>query len=110
VSAIGWQGRLNESSTADDVAAVCNEFLSFLTLQQRAELPESCLPAAHIGVPEINPFALRLIRQLGVGNRANAPVLHELTTFFTKAALRLAQITTQIAEVTAEQRRRRSAD
>ena len=110
MSAIGWQGRLNESSSADDVAAVCNEFLSFVTSRQRAELPESCLPVTHIGVPEINPYALRLIRQLGVGNRASAPVLHELTTFFTKAALRLAQITTQIAEVTAEQRRSRSAE
>jgi hypothetical protein len=110
VSAIGWQGRLNESSTTDDVAAVCDEYLSLLTSQQRAEIPESCLPPAHIGVPEISPYALKLIRQLGVGNRASAPVLHELTTFFTQAALRLAQITTQIAEVTAEQRRSRSAE
>ena len=108
MSAIGWQGRLNESSTTDAVGDVCNEFLALLTLAQRAELPGSCVPQEHVAVQDISPYALKLIRQLGIGDRASAPVLHEITTFFTKAALRLAQITTQIAEVTAEQRRSRS--
>ncbi|MEP7069839.1 MAG: hypothetical protein ABI789_11380 [Usitatibacter sp.] len=56
---------------------------------------------------DVSPYALALIRQLGVGERATAPGLHRLTTFFTKAALRLAQISTQFAEVSAELRKSR---
>ena len=108
MSAIGWQGRLNEASTAEVVAAVCTQFLASLTDADRAELPITCRPPAPLDAGEISPYALRLIRQMGVGDRASAPVLHEVTTFFTKAALRLAQITTQFAEVSNEERRSRS--
>lgn len=108
MSAIGWQGRLNEASTTDDVAVVCREFLASLRPDQIAELAPSCRPNEPLEVRHISPYALTLIRQLGIGDRSTAPVLHEVTTFFTKAALRLAQITTQIAEVNAEQRRSRS--
>ena len=108
MSAIGWQGRLNEASTTDAVAAVCREYLGTVTSTAMAELAASCRPPEPLEARDISPFALRLIRQLGIGNRSTAPTLHEMTTFFTKAALRLAQITTQIAEVTAEQRRSRS--
>jgi hypothetical protein len=73
-----------------------------------AELPASCVPARVVEVRDVSPYALRLIRQLGIGDRATDPVLHEVTTFFTKAALRLAQITTQAAAIAHEQRTRRS--
>ena len=109
MSAIGWQGRLNEASTTDAVAGVCREYLVTVSSAALAELADSCQPPEPIAVQDISPYALKLIRQLGIGNRASAPVLHEITTFFTKAALRLAQITTHIAEVTAEQRRSRSS-
>ena len=105
MSAIGWQGRLNEASTTDEVAVVCREFLASMTPVALAELPASCTPKERIEVQDVSPYALSLIRQLGIGSRSSAPALHEVTTFFTKAALRLAMITTQIAEVTAEHRR-----
>ena len=109
MSAIGWQGRLNEASTTDDVAVVCGAFLASMTPVALADLPAACQPKEHLEVQDISPYALSLIRQLGIGDRSSAPALHEVTTFFTKAALRLAQITNQIAEVTAEQRRSRSS-
>jgi len=108
MSAIGWQGRLNEASTTDDVAALCREFLASMEPAAMAQLPPTCRPPDPLAIADINPYALKLIRQMGIGDRSTAPALHETTTFFTKAALRLAQITTQIAEVTAEQRRSRS--
>jgi hypothetical protein len=108
MSAIGWQGRLNEAPTADDVVKVCNDFLASFTPDAIAELPASCRAQEPVRIGDINPYALRLIRQHGIGARASAPVLHDVSTFFTKAALRLAQITTQSAVVASEERSKSS--
>ena len=108
MSVIGWQGRLNEASTPEAIAGVCRAFLVSITPEALAEVPASCRPMQPLTVEDVSPYALTLIRKLGIGDRASAPVLHALTTFFTKAALRLAQISTQAAAMVAEQRRSRS--
>jgi hypothetical protein len=90
MTAIGWQARLNQANTPEHVAEVCREFLVVMTPAALEQLPASCQPPADLDLRDISSFALKLIRQLDVGDRATAPVLHELTTFFTKAALRLA--------------------
>jgi hypothetical protein len=108
MTAIGWQGRLNEAVSTEDVGAVVTDYLATWNSAALAELPISCKPDELLAVSDISPFALKLIRQLGIGNRASAPLLYELTTFFTKAALRLAQIGTQAATVAAERRSRGS--
>jgi len=104
MTAIGWQGRLNEASTMDEVGRVVAAFLLPWTPALLAELPASCRPPEGLEVADISPYALKLIRQLGVGERDSAPRLHEITVFFTKAALRLAQISTQAAVVAHEER------
>ena len=88
----------------EDVGLVVEAFLAGWGPEALAELPASCRPAGRIEVRDISPYALRLIRQLGIGERDSAPRLHEITAFFTKAALRLAQITTQAAAVAHEER------
>ena len=108
MSAIGFQARLSEASSAEGVAGICRDYLASLTPAAIGELPESCLPTPHMREEDISPYALRLIRRLGIGDRASAPVLHEITTFFTKAALRLTHISIQVAAVTAERRESRS--
>ena len=108
MSVIGWQGRLNEASTPEAVAEVCRIFLASMPPEALAEVPASCTPPQPLALEDVSPYALTLIRQLGMGDRASAPVLHGLTTVFTKAALRLAQISTQAAAMVAEQRRSRS--
>ena len=108
MSAIGWQGRLNEASTEDRVTDVCRAFLMAFGPASHEELAASCRPPGNLQTNDISPYALKLIRQLGIGDRVTAPALHEITTFFTRAALRLAQISTQAAAVAAEQRRSRS--
>ncbi len=101
---VGWQGRLNEATSSEDVVVVVEAFLALWSPQALAELPASCRPPVALEGRDINPYALKLIRQLGVGERSTVPRLHEITTFFTKAALRLAQIATQAAVVAREQR------
>jgi hypothetical protein len=108
MSAIGWQGRLNEASSPDDVCLVVKAFFASWDAGAFAELPASCRPPEDLQVRDISPYALKLIRQLGIGERDSAPRLHEITTFFTKAALRLAQITTQAAVVAKEERSKSS--
>jgi hypothetical protein len=108
MSAIGWQGRLDESSTSEDVVNVCRDFLVLWSPHELAELPLSCRLKGMIDVHGINSYALTLIRQLGIGDRATDPMLHRMSTFFTRAALRLAQILEQTAEVSSEQAKSRS--
>jgi hypothetical protein len=103
----GWQSRLDEASTKDDVVGVCKEFLALWTAEELAQLPASCQPKAAIAAEEVNYYALTLIRQSDIGDRSSAPLLHRMSTFFTKAALRLAQITVQSAELFSERRKSR---
>jgi hypothetical protein len=107
MSTIGWQGRLNEASSQEDVVFVCRQFLGLWTPQEIAELPEVCRPKDRLDVDDVNPYAIMLIWHLGIGDRATAPMLHRMSTFFTRAALRLAEIRAQVVGVTSERRKSR---
>jgi hypothetical protein len=89
---LGWQGRLNAASTAEDVAGVCRDFLEGWTAQDLADLPATCRPAEIVDSRDVSPYALKLIRRSEVGDRATAPLLRRMSTFFTRASLRLAAI------------------
>ena len=108
ISATAWQGRLNEAPGKEDVVAVCRQFLSHWTHGEIEELPAGCRPNATIDSDYVNAYALMLIRQLGIGDRVTAPMLYKMSTFFTRAALRLAEITDQGREIPLEQKRSRS--
>ena len=92
MAAIGWQAKLDAARNEDDVASVCNEFLATWSAAELAEIPSSCRPEGTSTPESISPYANRLIAAVGVGNRAAAPALHRMSTFFTKAALRLADV------------------
>lgn len=88
----GWQAQLDMASNEYAVAAVCNRFLSTWTAEELSEIPLSCRPDDVIEAEVIAPYAIRLIAAVGVGNRMSAPMLYRMSTFFTKAALRLADV------------------
>ena len=88
-----WHSNLSEASTERDVIAVCNRFVTGWTFTELGQLPAICQPKSVIGSEDVSPYALKLIAYLGNGNAATAPMLHRMSTFFTKAALRLLQIT-----------------
>jgi hypothetical protein len=92
MAGIGWQAELDLASNEDEIAAVCNEFLNTWTADELSELPSSCRLADGIDGEAIGPYAIRLIAALGTGDRASAPMLHKMATFFTKAALRLVDV------------------
>jgi hypothetical protein len=90
---IGWQGHLNEASTQRDVVCVCNQFLTKWSAADLAELPEACRPREAVAVEDVSPYAVKLVlHQLGDKDSATAPMLVRMSAFFTKAALRLAEI------------------
>ena len=88
----GWQSHLNEAATQRDVVSVCNQFLTMWSPAELAELPEACRPKDIIAVEDVSPYAVRLVLQSGDGDSSTAPMLVRMSTFFTRAALRLAEI------------------
>jgi hypothetical protein len=105
MSPIGWQLRLEQASSEEEVANVCREFLLPWTAEDIAKLPASCRPCENFAAGDVTRYALKLIGVLGVGDRATAPLLHRMSTFFTRAALRVAQLTAQAADVPSRARR-----
>lgn len=92
MQASGWQAILEAASNADEVVTACNEFLDFWTAAELAEIPAKFLPPEHLAADDISRYAVNLIAAVGVGNRATVPALYGMSTFFTKAALRLAEV------------------
>ena len=104
LTAIGWQGRLNEASTRADVVRVAREFLARCTPTELATIPDECRPTKLVDAEDISQAALGLVQCSCSGDRmADAP-LQRMAGFFTRATVRLAQITAHSAEVSAEDR------
>jgi hypothetical protein len=89
-----WQVLLNEATGADQVAAICDEFLDTWSPTELAGFPPTCKPPDAVEADDIGPYAIRLIAEVGVGNRTTTPLLYAMSTFFTKAALRIAEMET----------------
>jgi hypothetical protein len=92
MASIGWQAHLNESSTPAQIVSVCNQFLTMWTREDLAQLPDACRPKNVVVLEDVSPYAVHLVLQLEKVDIATAPMLHRMTSFFTKAALRLAEI------------------
>ena len=87
-----WQERLVLAENDEDVLALCREFIAACTPHELAQLAAECKPAPCRNVAEIHSYALTLIRHAAIGGRFSAPTVHRLSTFFTRAALRLMEL------------------
>jgi hypothetical protein len=103
LTAIGWQGRLNEAATGEAVVAAARDYLAALTRTERAQVPEDCRPGALENPQQLLVFALRLAHRHD-GDTKAAPALHRLAAFFSRAALRIYQINERSREVASERR------
>lgn len=92
-----WQVLLDEACDAKSVATVCDQFLGTWSDAERAGIPGTCQPPAVVEPDEIARYAIRLIAEVGVGNRTTKPMLYAMSTFFTKAALRVAEMEAPLA-------------
>lgn len=87
-----WNSRLDEATTADAVTTLCDRFVTAWTFHELGQLPAACQPNDVVETDDVSPYALKLVERLGERDAAAAPMLHRMSTFFSKAALRLAQI------------------
>ena len=104
LSVIGWQGRLNEASTRLEVLRVAREFVARLDTAELSLLPEECRPHKLVDSDDISDYALGLVKCSCSGDRLADATLQRMAGFFTRAAVRLAQITAQATEVSSEDR------
>ena len=87
-----WQERLNLADTDEAVLSLCREFIGGCAPHELAHLAAECKPVPCRNVAEIHSYALALIRHAAIGDRFSAPTVHRLSTFFTRAALRLMEL------------------
>ena len=87
-----WNSSLDDATTADAVTSICDRFVTAWTFQELGQLPAACQPNDVVETDDVSPYALKLVERLGERDAAAAPMLHRMSTFFSKAALRLAQI------------------
>ena len=98
----GWQRRLDEASTQEEVVLVVNDFLAVWTRDEIATLSEDCRPGPIENAQNVNAYALKLAHyQLSADLRAS-PELRRMTSFLTKAALRIYQILEHTGEFAPE--------
>ena len=91
MSGSGWQRRLNDAATKEEVVAVANDFLAQWTPEDMALIPDDCQPHPMEDTDQINSYALKLARRDTIAP-GHVSALHRMATFFTKAALRVFQI------------------
>lgn len=93
--ATSWNSRLDDATTAHAVTELCDRFVTAWTFQELGQLPATCQPQFAVETGDVSPYALKLVAWLGERDAGAAPMLHRMSTFFSKAALRLAQIAEQ---------------
>jgi hypothetical protein len=87
----GWQRRLSEASSPEDVVGIANEFLAQWSQEELAQLPVDCAPAAMVDAGQLTDYALKLAHRHTIGS-GDLSAMHRMATFFTKAALRVYKI------------------
>ena len=91
MSAFGWQRRLDDASTSQEVVDIANDFLALWTRDELAQLPPDCKPEQVRDAGQLNTYALKLAHRDTIAP-GGISSLHRMATFFTKAALRIFQI------------------
>ena len=83
-----WQARLDRASSTQDVLEVVGEFLSKWPPGEREDIPLDLRPGAFENAQEVIAYAFTLVQRLD-GTAKTDPELHRMSTFFTKASLRI---------------------
>jgi hypothetical protein len=88
MSPTGWQERLDHAATADAVVLIANEFLSLWTAEEDESIPADCRLARISEPRQVSTHAFKLAHRLS-GTCLTEPAMYRISTFFTKAALRI---------------------
>ena len=92
---LGWQGRLSEASSADDVVAIARDYLAQWSPEELAVVPQPLRPGKLVDADDVSGYALALVQaQMGRGTPGEG-VIHKIGLFFGSASLRISQLVTR---------------
>jgi hypothetical protein len=91
LSSIGWQGRLDEATTPEEVVSTARDFVASWTPQEIASLPRPCRPWKIVDADDVAAYAIQLAQEGTAETDAAAPV-DKMCAFFSSASLRVSQI------------------
>ena len=87
-----WASRLAAATNEHDVVVAARDFLSEFTFEEVKRLPEICRPFRIVDGQDITWYAMTLLRhKFDPANREHG-LETRLTTFFSEASVRLAQV------------------
>lgn len=93
-----WQERLDAASSGAEVVDIARDFIATVTPEETAQLPLECRPGKLVDAQDISDFAFTLVRRSCADDFLGDINLLRMATFFTRASLRLSQITAQQAD------------
>ena len=99
-----WQERLNQAHTRQDVVRVARDYLVRMTPSEFRRLPEDCRPGKIVDGDDVCNYALALVQCSCSPANLGDSGLQRLAAFFTRATVRLAQISSVAREISTEER------
>ena len=91
MSPSGWQQRLNDAFTKEDVVGIVHDFLALWSREEIAQLQSDCVPGRIVHADDVNTYALKLAYRHTL-ETGDASAMHRMATFFTRAALRIFEL------------------
>lgn len=91
---LSWQGRLDSSTSPEEVVAIARDFLAAFTPYELATLPDKCRPPGKLYDGEdLTTFAFELARHnCDQDSDGSAALVHKFANFFCHASIRLSEI------------------
>ena len=87
-----WLARVATARTPEDVLAIAHEYVAHFAVESSDALPAELRPGPLATADELQQYALGLARYHGHGERARA--VYRVSEFFSRAAVRLAELAT----------------
>jgi len=90
--AVSWPQRLKSARTEAEVVDVARDFLATFSPYDLARLPEVLRPGRLVDGNDVNEVAFTLVRHDHDDSRGTARCIYRLTNFFTRASVRLTEL------------------
>ena len=87
-----WLARVATARTPEDVLAIAREYVAHFAMESGGSLPAELRPGKLATVDEVQQYALALARYHGHGETARG--VYKVSEFFSRAAVRLAELAT----------------
>ena len=98
MTAASWEDLLADASTPDEVISIVRDFMAGIDHNDIARLPERCQPGNLLGMDDVLACAYELVRYQHEcdpdADQSLAHLANGLASFFSRASVRLSELTT----------------